>query len=486
MSELHFAWIELIIAVPLLGALLVCRETNPFVAYRRSLTVAGLTLTLAFMAFFDFNSIHATHAEDKWHLSQLLFGRELFEIDKFVAPLLPLTTLIYALTMVATLKTKMKRFSFAWTLVSEAITLATISCKEPWAIIVLLGLGTIPPAIEIMARGRSVRVYAIHMIAFIALMVLGWTFVEREGDGTTVVHSLWAVIPLLLAIFIRMGIAPFHCWMTDLFEHATFGTALLTASSLVGAYAAIRLVLPVTPQDFFTRMGTISLITCFYAASMALIQTDVRRFFCFIFLSHSSLLLIGLELGTPLGLTGALCVWYSISLSLTGFGLTLRALEARKGRMNLSQYHGLYEHTPALAVAFLLTGLASVGFPGTIGFIGSELLIDGIVGSYPYSGMVVVLAAAINGMAIVRAYFLLFTGKRYKSTVDLRIGFAEKFSVLTLASLIFLGGFFPQFGLVACYTAAEQLRSELPEAVRNKSEGEHSHVEPHRQVAPHS
>jgi NADH-quinone oxidoreductase subunit M len=48
--------------------------------------------------------------------------------------------------------------------------------------------------------------------------------------------------------------------------------------------------------------------------------------------------------------------------------LSLRALEARHRRLSLAGFHGLYEHTPALAVCFLLTGLASVGFPGTFGF----------------------------------------------------------------------------------------------------------------------
>src|SRR4029078_2235429 len=95
---------------------------------------------------------------------------------------------------------------------------------------------------------------------------------------------------------------------------------------------------------------------------------------------------------------GRLSRWISVSLSLSGFGLTLRALEARFGRLSLSEYHGLYEHSPTLAVYFLLTGLASVGFPGTVGFVSTELLVDGAVEANPYVGLAVVLAAAINGI----------------------------------------------------------------------------------------
>ena len=45
---------------------------------------------------------------------------------------------------------------------------------------------------------------------------------------------------------------------------------------------------------------------------------EARRFFCYIFLSHSALVLVGLESLSPVGLTGALCVWLSVGLSLAG------------------------------------------------------------------------------------------------------------------------------------------------------------------------
>ena len=78
-----------------------------------------------------------------------------------------------------------------------------------------------------------------------------------------------------------------------------------------------------------------------------------------------------------------------------------------------ADYHGLYEHSPALAVCFLLTGLASVGFPGTLGFISIELLVDSAVEASPYVGIIVIAAGALNGIAVLRAYFLLFTGARH-------------------------------------------------------------------------
>jgi NADH-quinone oxidoreductase subunit M len=258
-------------------------------------------------------------------------------------------------------------------------------------------------------------------------------------------------------VLIRSGIAPFHCWVTDLFEHATFGTALLFVTPMLGAYAAVRLVLPISPDWVLQSLGIVSLVTAVYAAGMTLVQREARRFFCYIFLSHSALVLVGLETVNELGLTGALCVWLSVCLSLAGFGLTLRAIEARHGRLSLQSFRGLYEHTPVLGSCFLLTGMASVGFPGTFGFLGMEMLVDGAVQAFPYIGVAVVVAAAINGIAVMQAYFRLFTGTRHFTSVSLKMGPRERIAVLTLALLIVGGGIFPQPGVVSRHHAAGRI-----------------------------
>ena len=157
-------------------------------------------------------------------------------------------------------------------------------------------------------------------------------------------------------------------------------------------------------------------------------------------------------------------------LSLGGFGLTLRALEARFGRLSLFEYHGLYEHSPTLAVCFLLTGLAAVGFPGTLGFISTELLVDSAVEASPYVGIVVIAAAAMNGIAVMRAYFLLFTGARHASTVSLGIVLRERVAVLSLSALILGGGLFPQLGVATRRRAAEAILEDRRQRLRLEKE----------------
>ena len=473
MPVLHCPWLELSILIPLLGGIWVGREKDPDVARRQSTLISGLTLLCTLLSVLDYVGLNVSAAHDSLDLTEKIFGQPIFMIDRVTSPLLPLTALIYLLTAVATLRTKIRRFSFAWTLISESIVLATFSCQVPWLLVALLVVGVIPPYLEIVRRGGSTRMFTLYMLLFVTLLILGWSFVDPGRMQQE--QALWAALPLLGAVLIRAGIFPVHSWVPDLFEQATFGTAMLFIAPITAAYATIRLIVPICPEWVMQSMGLISLGTAIYAAGMALVQIDARRFFAYLFLSHSALVFVGLESATLLGLTGALCMWLSVSISLCGFGLTLRALEARRGRLKLDTFQGVYEHTPALAVCFLLTGLASVGFPATFGFMGAELLVDGAVEAFPQLGIAVVVAAAINGIAVVQAYFRLFTGTRYNSTVALTIGKRERFAVLTLAAIIIGLGVWPQPIVKSRYEAAEQvLKSRLPIAmpVRASTEAE--------------
>lgn len=473
MTDLHWPWLEACILTPLIGALILSRMEDRYRARRWSVYFTGLTFIFAFTEFLDFYLQGAIHATDAFHLTKRLFGQEWFTIDQFSAPLLPLMALMYFLTSLTTLRTKVRRFSFASTLLSEAITLALYSCELKWMIAFLLALGSVPPYLEILSRGKSTRVFVLHQAAFLVCLLLGCLFVDLEGAKS--IHSAWAVFPLILAVLIRSGMTPFHTWLTDLFENATFGTALLFITRSGGAYVAFRVVLPIAPDWVLNWMGIISLLTAVYAAAMSLVQKDARRFYCFLFLSHSALILVGMETLRANGLTGALCVWFSVVISLGGFGLALRAIESRRGRVFLSEYQGLYEHMPTLAVCFLLTGLASVGFPGTIGFIGIELIVDCVVEEYPIVGAAVVIAAALNGIAVVHAYFLIFTGARHVSSVSLQIGIRERYAMLTLTAFIILGGLLPQPGVNSRYHAARELLSDHEERTGHRHEDVDDH-----------
>jgi NADH-quinone oxidoreductase subunit M len=128
-------------------------------------------------------------------------------------------------------------------------------------------------------------------------------------------------------------------------------------------------------------------------------------------MSQSALVMAGLDCTSVSALAGGLLVWLSAGLAFAGLARSVLVLEARRGRLDLTAYHGGYERMSVLAITFLAMGLACTGFPGTLGFVGQELLVNGAVDAFPVMGFAVVIASALTGLAVLRMYFSLFCGR---------------------------------------------------------------------------
>jgi NADH-quinone oxidoreductase subunit M len=364
----------------------------------------------------------------------------LLVLDDLAAPLLPFGALLFAVTAFTLPRTRPTRGQSARLLVAEAITLATFACQNDLALGVLWIVGLLPFDAELRAahveRLRGVRLY---MAASTVLIIAGLVALRRPEAPTALASGL-----LLAAVMIRKGIVPLHSWMPGLFERAPLGAAVLFSTPQIGMYVAVRLIAPSAPSIVLSVLGTLSLVTAVYAAGLALVQRDGRRAFGWLFMSQSALVLAGLECTSVTGLAGGLSLWISSSLSLAGFGMTLAVLEARRGHVSLDRYSGGYESTPMLAMSFVLLGLCTVGFPGTLGFVGAELLLDGSVQAHPQVGIAAVVATVLNGITVVRMFFLLFCGVRAPLRPELRLRPREHAAFAVLVATLVLGGVLPR------------------------------------------
>jgi NADH-quinone oxidoreductase subunit M len=164
-------------------------------------------------------------------------------------------------------------------------------------------------------------------------------------------------------------------------------------------------------------------------------------------MSQSALVMAGLDCTSTGALAGGLLVWLSAGLAFAGLARCVLVLEARRGRLDLTTYHGGYERMPLLAISFLCMGLACTGFPGTLGFVGQELLVNGAVDAFPVMGLAVVLASALTGLAVVRMYFSLFCGRpSAPSHSGVRFGLArrEAWTFVTLVIALIVLGIVPR------------------------------------------
>ncbi len=172
MLEMHFPWLEIAILLPLVGGLLCLRDRLDR-GRMISLVITGLTLLATLCAWQDFLSLHQTAAHDHWYFAHKWLGDQMLVIDELSAPLLSLATLTYLVTLIATVKAKSRRFSYSGTMFSLSLLMATLSSRESWLLVGLLALGCVPPWIELRARGRSTRIFTLHMGLFLTLLCLG-------------------------------------------------------------------------------------------------------------------------------------------------------------------------------------------------------------------------------------------------------------------------------------------------------------------------
>jgi NADH-quinone oxidoreductase subunit M len=204
----------------------------------------------------------------------------------------------------------------------------------------------------------------------------------------------------------------------------------------------VVLIVPRASPDMLRMIAILALGTAVYGAALALVQTSARRACGYLFMSQSALVMAGLDCTSASALAGGLLVWLSAGLAFAGLARCVLVLETRRGRLDLTTYHGGYERMPLLAISFLAMGLACTGFPGTLGFVGQEPLVDGAVDVFPVMGFAVVLASALTGLAVLRMYFSLFCGRSDPlAHSGLRFGLTRREAWTFVALVIALVGF---------------------------------------------
>lgn len=455
MLELHGFWLELAITLPIIAAVMVGVIRDADWRLRvSSITLLG-TLLCTLAAWFDFVGLGAFEAHDRFNYWEPWFGKDVLVIDELSAPLFSFVTALYLAVVVVTPRSKQIRFPFALTLASLTLLLLLISCREPSWFLVLLALQNALPVIELKLRGQVWQFFAVHQLLSLLLIGIGGGIVMVTENQSTFGGGGIGLIGLGLVI--RCGCIPFHTWLIDLFDRASLGTAILFVVPLVGALGVVRLVFPIAPAEVLRAIALVSLATAVYAGGMLIVQTNTRRFFAYLVLGNISLVLIGLESVTSIGLTGGLSLWISSGISLVSLGIVIRAVEGRVGRISLARFHGLYGQMPALAGFFLLAVLSGIGFPGTVGFVGTELLVESSIHAYSYVGASVVLVMALNGIGALRAYFRIFTGSVAPASISMQPRSFEKLVIGLFCALMVLGGIFPQPNISSRYHAAQEL-----------------------------
>jgi NADH-quinone oxidoreductase subunit M len=394
----------------------------------------------------------------------------ILRVDAFSAILLPFAAGLWLLTVAVTPRASLDRGGLRRTALATLLTLASFLTESAIVLLVLsvASVWTFTSALAGPSHRHQRRVVGAYLglsnvllagaVALIVSPAAEHAFIETA--------AMWLIV---IAALMRKGIVPFHAWVPEVFDHGRLGPAILFNAPQVGAYITVVLIVPRASPEMLRVIALLALGTAVYGAALALVQRSARRACGYLFMSQSALVMAGLDCTSVTALAGGLLVWLSAGLAFAGLARCVLVLEARRGHLDLTTYHGGYERMPLLAITFLAMGLACTGFPGTLGFVGQELLVDGAVDVFPVMGFAVVAASALTGLAVLRMYFSLFCGRATPAAPpSLRLGLRprESWTFVALAAVLIGLGVAPRALADSRFAASEQILRQRQQMAR--------------------
>ncbi|MFL5336403.1 MAG: NADH-quinone oxidoreductase subunit M, partial [Geminicoccaceae bacterium] len=283
---------------------------------------------------------------------------------------------------------------------------------------------------------------------------------------------LW--LAMFASFAVKVPMWPFHTWLPDAHVEApTAGSVLLAGVLLkLGGYGFLRFSLPMLPDAslyFAPFVFTLSIVAIIYTSLVALMQSDMKKLIAYSSVAHMGIVTVGLFTPNALGIEGGIVTMLSHGFVSAALFMVVGVVYDRIHSREIDAYGGLAEVMPVYATVFMLFMLASIGLPGTSGFVG-EILV--IVGAFEGSSWVAFFAA--TGMILGAAYMLwlyrrVIFGELLKETLkgirDLRAN--EVIAFAPLLALVIVMGIYPTLFLDPMHASVNQLLAQLGVAGSN-------------------
>ncbi len=318
------------------------------------------------------------------------------------------------------IKTRVKEYMIAF-LVLETMMIGMFCALDIVLFYVFFEGVLVPMFIIIGVWGGPRRVYAafkffLYTLLGSVLMLLAIIAMYYQA-GTTDIPTLMAFefardlqIYMWLAFFasfaVKVPMWPVHTWLPDAHVEApTAGSVILAGVLLkMGGYGFLRFSVPMMPEasEYFTPLVYgLSIVAVIYTSLVALAQTDMKKLIAYSSVAHMAFVTAGIFAMNEQAVAGAIFQMLSHGVVSAALFLIVGVVYDRMHSRDISTYGGLVHRMPKYAAVFMLFMLASVGLPGTSGFVG-EILV--LVGTYRVNTWVAALLA--TGMILGAAYML--------------------------------------------------------------------------------
>jgi len=475
-----FPWLTVLMAVPLVGAVLVtflpARVEGRFVK-QVALGVSLATLALAAVvgALYEVGGDRFQLTEE--HEWIVAFGAHYaLGVDGIGLTLVLLTAILSPVVILASWNDgDLGRWSvnsfFAWMLALEGLAIGVFAATDVFLFYVLFEATLIPIYFLIGGFGGAHRSYAAVKFLIYSLLggllmlgsVVGLYVVSAESEtGPTYLLTELSQIPmdesvgrwLFLGFFIAFAVKapmfPVHTWLPDAAAEGTPGTSVLLVSILdkIGTFGMIRFCLGLFPEasQWATPVVLVlAVVSVLYGALLAIDLDNIPRLIAYTSISHFGFIVLGVFVMNSYGQTSATLYMFNHGLSTAALFLVTGFLIRRRGSQLISDFGGVEKVAPVLAGIFMVAGLSSLSLPGLSPFVSEFLVLVGVFVHNLWFAVFATLGIVLAALYILLMYQRTMTGPTRPEIAGMRdLNLREVSALAPLLVLIVLLGFYPK------------------------------------------
>ena len=229
---------------------------------------------------------------------------------------------------------------------------------------------------------------------------LNMAHLASRVSATGMVAPLSFAVALFLCGFgLKAAVVPFHAWLPDAHPAAPAPVSAMLSGVLIkaiGIYVVARLIFNVFGADeillqVLRWLGGVSMVV---GGLLAVGQSDIKRLFAYSSINQVGYIVLGLGLGTPLGVVGALYHLMNHSLFKSLLFLNAGTIEYATGSRDLERLGGLGQRIPVAGATSLVASMSIAGIPPLNGFWSKLIIVLACVevGSYGFAATAVVMS----------------------------------------------------------------------------------------------
>jgi NADH-quinone oxidoreductase subunit M len=400
--------LPLLLALPLLGAILVMCTPKGETGLHRGIGLAVTTITaLASLLVLRYYDVRAGGMQLVLDVAWIpgLGARFKTGIDGISIFLVLLTTILMPLTLLGTMRSvdKHVREFTAAMLVLEVGMLGAFVALDVFLFYVFWEVMLIPMYLLIGIWGGQRRLYAsikfvIYTMVGSLLMLVAIFYLYVQAAGVLGAYTtdlaelqkvalpydaqVWCFAAFALAFAIKIPLFPLHTWLPDAHVEApTAGSVILAGVLLkLGIYGFLRYAMPLFPHGaevWGPVIAVLAVIGIIYGALVAFAQDDVKKLVAYSSVSHLGFCALGIFALNEYGVSGSIYAMLSHGLTTGGLFLGIGVLYERRHTRRIAEYGGIWKQMPVFSGLFLVIVMGSAGLPALSGFVGEFLTLLG-------------------------------------------------------------------------------------------------------------